>query len=356
MRKSIMKHKISILIPCLNEKETIKEVILDAKYNAEKIFKDKYEIVIADNGSTDGSLQILKKIKSVTVVNVPVKGYGAALHWGIKNCSGEYVVFGDADLSYPFSNLKQFKTILDVDKPDLILGSRLKGSIQKNAMPFLNRYLGTPALTFLVRLLYGIDTTDCNSGMRVVKKSFYNTLNMRNSGMEWASELLLKTALRKGEYKEVPIKFLKDKRGKKPHLSRWSDGWRHLKTILLLKPSIFLYIMAALLTFSFLTYHISFGLTSLFLLLFTVTFFSYLALMFLAFAIENVHNLISKLLNNNYLVPFVALGMLSSGLVIFVLSDDHLGTKMLLGAIMSITLIWVFLIETIKTHLVNRLS
>jgi len=347
--------KYTILIPCLNEQETISRVLIDAKENSDKYLNNKYEILVADNGSTDGTLNIIKKHKGVRFVNVPIRGYGAALHWGIKNCSGEYIVFGDADLSYPFSNLKQFKKMLDVDKPDLILGSRLKGSIQKNAMPFLNRYLGTPILTFLVRLLYGINTTDCNSGMRVVRKSFYNTLNMRNSGMEWASELLLKTAIKKGKYREVPIKFLKDKRGKKPHLSRWSDGWRHLKSIILLKPVLFIYLMVLFLLLSLMALQTNFGLTSLFLLLFTVTFFSYLALMFLAFAIETVHNPISKLLNNNYLVPFVALGLLCSGLMIFVLSDDHLGTKMLLGAIMSITLMWVFLIETIKTHLVNRL-
>ncbi|AKM83707.1 hypothetical protein A2422_02415 [Candidatus Woesebacteria bacterium RIFOXYC1_FULL_31_51] len=349
-----MKYTISILIPCLNEKITIKKAIFDAKINADKLFKNKYEIVVADNGSTDGSLEIIRKIKGIKIIQVPVKGYGAALHWGIKNSMGDYVVFADADLSYPFSNLDKFKPLIR-GNPDLILGSRIKGTIQKKAMPFLNRYFGTPILTLLIKLLYNLPTTDCNSGMRMVKRSFYNNLNMRNSGMEWASELLLKTAIKRGKYQEVPIKFMKDKRGNKPHLSRWSDGWRHLKSIILLKPVLFIYLMVIFLILSLLAFQTNFGLTSLFILLFTVTLFSFLALTFLGFAIESVHNPVSKLINNNYLVPIVLLFLLIVGLVIYLLPDKHMGTKMLLGAIMSIVLIWVFLIETVKTHLVNRL-
>lgn len=346
---------LTIVIPCLNEKGTIRRSINDALTQAKKYFPNSFQVIVADNGSTDGSLKIIKSFgRRVTLVNVPVRGYGAALHWGILKAKGKYVCFADADLSYPFSNLKKFKPLLK-NKPDLLLGSRLRGNIQQGAMPPLHRYLGTPILTLLIRLIYQIPTSDCNSGMRIIKKSFYKKLNMRNSGMEWASELLLKTALKKGNYQEVPIDFRKDKRNRKPHLSTWSDGWRHLKAIILLKPvllelSIFLFLLLAIFV-----YHISFALTTLFILLSVVSFFSWLALKFLAFAIESVPNLISNQLNSNLLVPLVLLFTLLNFAVILLLSDKHLGSKMILISINSIIFIWVFLVETIKTHLINRL-
>ncbi len=346
---------LSIVIPCLNEKETIAKSIRDAKRNAQKYFPNNFEIIVADNGSTDGTLSILKKFKSIKIISVPVKGYGAALHNGILKGRGKFVCFADADLSYPFSNLKNFKPLLEQD-PDLLLGSRLKGNIQKDAMPPLHRYLGTPVLTFLIRLIYAIPTTDCNSGMRVVKKSFYKTLNMRNSGMEWASELLLKTAIKNGKYLETPIKFVKDKRKSSPHLSTWADGWRHLKAIFLLKPtSLYLFMFTSLLA-AYFSYSFSFALTSLFILLFAVLFFSFLALQFLAFAIEKIPNSISKILNTNYLVPTSFVSCLFTGFLIILLPDSRLGTKMILVGIISIIIMWVFLIETIKTHVVNRLK
>src|SRR5690606_19367049 len=110
-------------------------------------------------------------------IKVPVRGYGAALHYGIMNAKGDYVLFADADLSYPFSNLKQLSKALS-DSPDMILGSRINGTIQKGAMPLLHRYVGTPILTLMIRIIYAIPTTDCNSGMRMLKKSFYKKLNM----------------------------------------------------------------------------------------------------------------------------------------------------------------------------------
>jgi len=132
---------------------------------------NRFEVIVADNGSTDGTLKILKAIKNIRVINVPVKGYGAALHWGIMRARGKYIIFADADLSYPFSNIEKFKSKIG-GNPDLVLGSRFKGKIATGGMPFLHRYLGTPLLTFLIRLIYKIPTTDCNSGMRMVKKKF----------------------------------------------------------------------------------------------------------------------------------------------------------------------------------------
>ncbi|MCJ7805541.1 glycosyltransferase family 2 protein [Patescibacteria group bacterium] len=345
---------ISLLIPCLNEKKTIARAVADAKKNAKKFFPKDWEIVVADNGSTDGSWEILKKIKEIRVINVPIKGYGAALHWGIMKSRGEFVVFADADLSYPFKNLKKFKNTIE-EKPDLVLGSRLRGTISRGAMPILHRYLGTPVLTFLIRIAYRIPTSDCNSGMRMVKKSFYKLLNMKSAGMEWASELLLKTAIKHGKYMEVPIYFYKDKRGRPPHLARWADGWRHLKAILLLKPIFLVLTMLLFLVLAFISLPYSFGFTSFFLLFFFVVFLSLLALEYFSFAIEGKPNLISTFLNSVPLVPITIFLLFFTILIILFLPDEHLGTKILLSSIDAITFIWVFLIETIKTHLVNRL-
>lgn len=351
---SMSKLILSIVIPCLNEKETIALAVRDAQKNGQKYFFNQFEVIVADNGSTDGTLQILKKISDLKLIHVPVRGYGAALHWGINKSRGKYIVFGDADLSYPFSNLKNFKSLLSYD-PDLILGSRIKGEIQKGAMPPLHRYLGTPLLTWVIRILYRIPTTDCNSGMRLVKKSFYQQLNMRNSGMEWASELLLKTALKKGKYLETPIIFLKDQRHRPPHLSTWSDGWRHLKSIILLKSSSLFVFFFFFIAIAILVYPQSFSLTSFFIMLSLVTLLSYLALRFLEFAIEKKHNQVSIILNSNSLVIWIAQISFIIGCSILLIPDTRLGTKLLLTSFDALLLIWVFLIETIKTHLVNRL-
>lgn len=137
--------KLSVVIPCLNERETILKVVDDADLYARKCLPEQYEIIVADNGSTDGTLELLKTTKTpLKIVNVPVRGYGAALHWGICSAKGEYVMFGDADMSYPFSNLEKFKPLIE-EGADLILGSRLKGTIEPRSMPLLNRYLGTPS-------------------------------------------------------------------------------------------------------------------------------------------------------------------------------------------------------------------
>ena len=222
-------------------------------------------------------------------------------------------------------------------------------------MPPLHRYLGTPVLTWLIRLVYKIPTTDCNSGMRLVNRRFYQKLDVRSSGMEWASELLLKTAIKGGKYLETPIRFLKDKRPRPPHLSTWSDGWRHLKTIILLKPNSLFVFFAVFVILAYLNYPTSFTYTSFFLLLALVVALSYSALRFLEFALEKRHNPISLTLNSNMLVPWVITFTFIIGGLITIVPDDHLGTKLLLIATNMLLFIWVFLIETIKTHLVNRL-
>lgn len=349
-----MKNFISIVIPCLNEKQTIGRAVGDAKKYSRQSVGSRCEVIVADNGSTDGTLEILKKIKDVKVINVPVRGYGAALHWGIMNAKGKYVVFADADLSYPFSNIGKFVGTTD-KAPDLVSGTRLGGEIQDGAMPPLHRYLGTPALTFLINILYKIDSTDCNCGMRMVKKSFYKKLHMKSSGMEWASELLLKTALRRGRFIEVPIKYLKDKRGKSPHLSTWPDGWRQLKTIILLKPKSLYLPLAAFFLLAVYFYHVNFALTFLFADLFIVLALSLLTLDLIGATIDHRVTRVSKFLIEFRLVPLTMIISVVTGILILVIPESRLGTKLFFVSILGVIFMWIFLVETIKTHLVNRL-
>jgi len=351
------KKSLSIVIPCLNEEKTIRWVIEDALKYARKYFNRSFEVIVADNGSTDGSQKIIKEFSSnVKLVNVPVRGYGAALHYGIISAKGDYVIFGDADGSYPFSNLAVFKNVMG-KKPDLILGSRLKGSIEERAMPWLNRYVGTPILTLLIRLIYSIPTTDCNSGMRMIRRKFYNELNIKNSGMEWASELLLKTALKNGKYCEVPIKFLKDQRGGPPHLSRWSDGWRHLKAIIMLKPASLYPFVFIFPTLAILFYPHSFSIVFLMLSLTYLLILALGSMELLKYAIEKPvkRSVIANFLLQFKLVPLTILFSFGMGVVVLVLPDSRLGTKLFIINIFTLTYLWLFLNETIKTHLVNRL-
>ncbi len=347
--------KISIIIPCLNESATIEEAVIQAWKALRTNQITPSEIIVADNGSTDGSTGKVIKQNIARIIKVPVKGYGAALHWGIMRAKGDYVFFADADLSYDFSEIKKFIPLVQQNY-DLILGSRLKGKISKGAMPLLNRYLGTPVLTFLVRIMYDIKTTDCNSGMRMVKKSFYKKLNMRNSGMEWASELLLKTAIAGGKYGEIPIKFYKDKRGVKPHLLRWIDGWRHLKAIILVKPNhlFLLVVIFGLLAIYFIQK--SFDLAYFFALLSGSFILSTLAAKMLNFAIDNRKSKLISVINK---LPIVLIAFFSTTLSfasLFIIPNTHLGTKLFIVSMVIIFDLWVFLIETIKTHLINSIN
>lgn len=345
---------ISIVIPCLNEASTIEEVVVRAKKALRKNGFSSSEVIVADNGSTDGSIENVLKQKIARLVKVPVRGYGAALHWGIMAARSKYVFFADADLSYDFSEIKLFVPFVQRDY-DLVLGSRLRGRIMKSAMPFLNRYLGTPLLTFLIRVMYRISVSDCNSGMRMVKRSFYKRLNMRNSGMEWASELILKTAISEGKYGEVPIKFYKDKRGVKPHLLRWTDGWRHLKAIILIRPN-YLFIPVAILGF-FTVYFSgrSFDLTYFFGLLGGAMFLSVLAAKMLNYAVDNRRSRVIGIINKLPVVRIAAVLTTLAFVLLFIITEKHQGTKLAIISSVVIFDIWVFLIETIKTHLVNKL-
>ena len=232
---------VSIVIPCLNESETIALCV-------EEAFKGLIsagvigEVLIADNGSVDGSQEIAKQL-GARVVTIKEKGYGAALNGGIHAANGTVIVFGDADMSYPFSAVRELLAPLREGKSEFVLGSRLDGNIQKGAMPFLNRYFGTPVLTFLIRFIYRLPVTDCNSGMRAFFKTIYPKLNLQCPGMEYASEMLIQVARKNITYSEVPINFRKDLRTRPPHLKRWRDGWRHLRFILGNAPSLALIVL-----------------------------------------------------------------------------------------------------------------
>lgn len=346
--------KLTILIPCLNEVDTIERAVQEALKTATRYLKEGFEIIVADNGSTDGTLKKLAKLRSIKLVHVPIVGYGAALHYGILSAKYPYVFFADSDLSYDFGELGKFLRYAKKDY-DLILGSRIKGKIEKDSMPFLNRYIGTPLLTLLIRLVYKVNISDCNSGMRMIKKQFYQKLRMKNSGMEWASELLIKTKLNDGYYAEIPINFYKDKRIGRPHLKRWEDGWRHLKVIILLRPSIlFLFsILLAILGIIFMPFSLF---TTIAMFLFAEFWIlSYLLTRKLEEALSREANVISSFLDRIPLVLIAVIVTFLGFLQLFVISDNHLFTKYILFFQMTLFDIWLFFIETIKTHLIHPL-
>ncbi|MFN0117422.1 MAG: glycosyltransferase family 2 protein [Elusimicrobiota bacterium] len=248
---------VTVIIPCLNEAVTIKQCIEDVKKSF-SVSHIQGEILVADNGSTDGSQELALQA-GARVVPVSVRGYGSALHQGILSAQSDIILFGDADLSYPFQHIKELIEPIKENRADFVLGSRLKGTIQKNAMPLLNRYFGTPLLSFLIRFFYKLKISDCNSGMRALRRSSYLTLNLSCPGMEYASEMLVRSAQLKLRYHEVPIEFHKDQRNRAPHLSRWRDGWRHLRYILSNAPSMMIIFTPALIGILGLT--VAFGLS-----------------------------------------------------------------------------------------------
>jgi len=220
-------------MPCLNEAETLGTCIQRAR----RLLVDSGiagEILISDNGSTDGSLQIAANLGAY-VVHCPERGYGAALQCGILKASGTFILMGDSDDSYHFDEALPMIEKLR-NGADVCMGTRLKGRIMPGAMPPLNRMLGNPALTGIGRLFFGISMSDFHCGMRAFRRDAILGLNLVTVGMEWASEMVIKARLARLSFAEVPITLYKDGRSRPPHLKPWRDGWRHLRFMLLHAP------------------------------------------------------------------------------------------------------------------------
>jgi glycosyltransferase involved in cell wall biosynthesis len=226
-------------MPCLNEAETLKICIQKAQ-NYLKEAGVSGEVIIADNGSTDGSQEIVNQM-GARLVNIPEKGYGSALRGGIAAAYGQYIIMGDADDSYDFTNLNPFLEKLRQGY-DLVMGNRFKGGIKPGAMPPLHKYLGNPVLTWIGKLFFKSNCSDFHCGLRGFRKDAIERLELHTTGMEFASEMVVKASLYNLKITEVPTTLSPDGRSRPPHLRSWRDGWRHLRFLLLYSPRwLFLY-------------------------------------------------------------------------------------------------------------------
>jgi glycosyltransferase involved in cell wall biosynthesis len=231
--------ELSIVMPCLNEAETIEACVEKAIAFVRRTGVSA-EVVVADNGSTDNSAA-LARAKGAHVIAVAEKGYGAALRAGIRAARGRYVVIGDADNSYDFSRLDAFVEQLRAGH-DLVMGNRFRGGIAPDAMPPLHRYVGNPVLSFLGRTFFNVRIGDFHCGLRGFDRDRILALELHTAGMEFASEMVIAAALRGYSIVEVPTTLKKDGRSRPPHLRTWRDGWRHLRFLLMFSPRwLFLY-------------------------------------------------------------------------------------------------------------------
>ncbi|MCL2221844.1 MAG: glycosyltransferase family 2 protein [Oscillospiraceae bacterium] len=226
--------ELTILMPCLDEAETIR-ICIEKANSFLKTNNVSGEVLIADNGSTDGSQEIALSC-GARVVSVTKRGYGAALIGGCEAALGKYVIMGDADDSYDFSALMPFLENLRAGD-ELVMGNRFKGQIMKGAMPPLHKYLGNPVLSFIGRLFYPSPIGDFHCGLRGYNTEAMRSLGLRTLGMEYASEMVVQATLNGLKISEVPITLHKDGRSRPPHLRSWRDGWRHLKFLLMHAPN-----------------------------------------------------------------------------------------------------------------------
>ena len=237
---------VSVVMPCLNEAETVAACVAEARAAFTKSGLSG-EVLVADNGSTDGS-QALAEAAGARVVPVPSRGYGAALAGGFAAARGTYVVMADADLSYDFGAVPDFVKALEAGA-DLVMGSRFSGRIEDGAMPPLHRWLGNPVLSGLGRLFFRTDVSDFHCGLRGFRRAAFEKLDLRTTGMEYASEMVVKAALFGLTIREIPVTLRKDGRSRPPHLNTWRDGWRHLRFLLLYSPRWLFLVPGLLLSF-----------------------------------------------------------------------------------------------------------
>ncbi len=228
--------ELTILMPCLNEAETLARCIESARLGIQRAGV-RGEILVADNGSTDGSQAIAEKL-GARVVPVKEKGYGSALRGGIQAASGKWILMGDADDSYDFSEADRFVKKFQ-EGFELVMGCRLPvggGTILPGAMPWKNRWLGNPVLSFIGRLFFKCPAHDFHSGLRGFTRAAFEKMDLQTTGMEFASEMVIKSTLKRLKITEVPVTLRPDGRSRPPHLKPWRDGWRHLRFMLLFSP------------------------------------------------------------------------------------------------------------------------
>jgi hypothetical protein len=230
-------------MPCLNEAETIVRCVESALSTMRAAGIDG-EVIVADNGSTDGSRELAEKA-GARVCTVAEPGYGAALRGGFAAARGAFVVMGDADDSYDFGAIPAFTAKLDAGA-DLVMGSRFLGRIEPGAMRPLHRFLGNPVLSFLGRLLFRVPVSDFHCGIRAFRREAVDRMGLRTTGMEFASEMVVKAAISGLRIDEIPVTLRKDGRSRPPHLRTWRDGWRHLRFLLIYSPR-WLYLVPGLL-------------------------------------------------------------------------------------------------------------
>lgn len=239
---------VSIVMPCLNEEETLAHCVANARAALAQMQASmglNGEVVIADNGSTDRSREIAAEL-GARVVPVAQRGYGYALIEGFRAARGRYLVMGDADGSYDFrESVPMVQALRSGD--DLCMGSRFKGRIMPGAMPFKNRYVGNPALSGILNLLFGSRLGDAHCGLRAITSEAFHRLQLSAEGMEFASEMVIKATLLDLKRSEVPITLHPDRRNRAPHLRPWRDGWRHLRYMLMLAPGWLFLVPAAIL-------------------------------------------------------------------------------------------------------------
>ncbi len=234
--------KISVVLPCRNEEKTIGICIEKIK---KALFGQDYEIIVSDS-SKDKSAEIAKKA-GAKVLKHNLEGYGNAYHVGLKKSKGDYIIMGDADDTYDFLEIPKF--VHELDKGyDFVVGNRFAGKIEKGAMPFSHRYLGNPVLSGILRLFFHSKIKDAHCGMRAMRREILEKLNLRTTGMEYASEMVIMAEKKKLKIKQIPISYYKRKG--KSKLKSFSDGWRHLRFMLLYSP-LFLFFLPGLFLFLF---------------------------------------------------------------------------------------------------------